>query len=211
MISRIFGLVLLAMGTSPANAIDADRADAKQMSTPTRGFSSSVAASPDVAAVSPELAFHPAQRAVANWRSEATDNLDLTPETMAKLAGGTGLRGVPRCVKLNNYWCIKQARWAGEIAADAEGHAAFASAIEGAIAAAMLLRRYYLDYDRRSALAILSRGAPAQCTSATAALGRFRKRHAAKFATLGGVAPYGIQNTAGSLHMGAASLVRVHR
>ncbi len=72
-------------------------------------------------------------------------------------------------MKLNNYWCIKRAGWAGEIAADAEGHVAFASAIEGAIVAAVLLRRYYVDYHRRSAQAILSRWAPAQCGSSGAA------------------------------------------
>ncbi len=70
-------------------------------------------------------------------------------------------------MKLNNYWCVKRARWAGEIAADAEGHVAFAPAIDGALAAVMLLRRYYLDYNRRSALAILSHWAPAQCAPET--------------------------------------------
>ncbi len=96
---------------------------------------------------------------------------------------------------LNNYWCIKRARWAGEIAADAEGHVAFASAIDGAIAAAMLLRRYYLDFNRRSALAIVSRWAPPQCTGGTAALGKAGKPHKARIAMLAGLAPRGIQNT----------------
>ena len=75
----------------------------------------------------------------------------LSRETKTEIARGPGLLDLPRCVKLNNYWCIKRARWAGEIAADAEGHVAFASAIDGAIAAAILLRRYYIDYNRRSA------------------------------------------------------------
>ena len=96
---------------------------------------------------------------------------------------------------LNNYWCIKRARWAGEIAADAEGHVAFASAIDGAIAAAMLLRRYYLDFNRRSALAIVSRWAPPQCTGGKAALGKAGKPHNARIAMLAGLAPRGIQNT----------------
>jgi hypothetical protein len=69
-------------------------------------------------------------------------------------------------VKLNNYWCVKRAGWSGEIAADADGHVAFASAREGAAVAALLLRRYYVDYGRRSAHAIVSRWAPAQCAPA---------------------------------------------
>jgi hypothetical protein len=127
------------------------------------------------------------------------DNLDLSQETKTKLTSGTGFLDSPRCVKLNNYWCIKRARWAGEIAADTEGHVAFASAIDGAIAAAMLLRRYYLDYNRHSALAILSRWAPTRCAGVTAALGGSLMPRAAHFASLaaslGGDAPHGIQNT----------------
>ena len=79
------------------------------------------------------------------------------------LVTGDDLRGTTRCVKLNNYWCIKRAGWAGEIAADAEGHVAFASAREGAAVAALLLRRYYIDFGLKSARAIVSRWAPAQC------------------------------------------------
>ncbi|MCI0466781.1 MAG: hypothetical protein L0Y57_07225 [Beijerinckiaceae bacterium] len=111
-----------------------------------------------------------------------------------KLDGGPGTPGVPRCVKLNNYWCIKRARWAGEIAADAEGHVAFASALDGAVAAAMLLRRYYIDFNRRSAMAIVSRWAPIQCGGAAAMRGPGH-RSAPKVATLRGIAPRGIQNT----------------
>ncbi|MEK4035249.1 hypothetical protein WOA01_20705 [Methylocystis sp. IM2] len=69
-----------------------------------------------------------------------------------------------RCVKLNNYWCVKRAGWTGEIASDADGHVAFASAEEGAAVAALLLRRYYVDYKRHSARAIVERWAPAQCS-----------------------------------------------
>ena len=47
---------------------------------------------------------------------------------------------VTRCVKLNNYWCIKSARWNGELATDGEGHVGFVSADHGADAAATLLR-----------------------------------------------------------------------
>jgi hypothetical protein len=188
MVSRIFSLVLLALGASPANAIDANKTDTAQ---------ASIAASSEapLAAAPADVTFEPARRAVSNWLTEASDNLDLSKETKPDLAAGTGLLDLPRCVKLNNYWCIKRARWAGEIAADMEGHVAFASAIDGAIAAAMLLRRYYLDYHRRSALAILSRWAPAQCAGITTAMGRPAKPHAARFALLARLAPHGIQNT----------------
>jgi hypothetical protein len=197
MVARIFGLVLLAMGTSPANAIDTNQTDATQQNMPVPGFSASLAASSEATLpASPvEVTFEPASRAVSNWLTEAIDNLDLSRDTKVEIAGGTRLLDLPRCVKLNNYWCIKRARWAGEIAADAEGHVAFASAIDGAIAAAILLRRYYIDYNRRSALAILTHWAPAQCAGVTAAMGRPSKPRAARIAILASVAPHGIQNT----------------
>ncbi len=101
-------------------------------------------------------------RAVSTWRAQAAANLQLPADVAAALLAGQD-RPVARCVKLNNYWCIKKAGWAGEIASDAEGHVAFSSAAEGAAVAALLLKRYYVDFNRRSALAIISRWAPAQC------------------------------------------------
>jgi hypothetical protein len=188
----IFALVLAAMGAIPANLIDTN-----QMRPQTYGVLAAVATSQDtsISALNVELAFHPSERAVTNWRLEAADNLDVPPDFKTKLTEGNDLPEVPRCVKLNNYWCIKRAGWAGEIAADADGHVAFASATDGAVAAAILLRRYYLDYNRHSASAILSRWAPAQCTNMTAGLGTIRKRNLAQPGTLRGLAPLGIQNT----------------
>ena len=111
--------------------------------------------------------FQPAEHAasafVSTWRSQAADELALTSNEAAALQGNSAVPAVPRCIKLNNYWCIKKAGWAGEIAADGEGHVAFASAVEGAAVAAVLLKRYYVDFGRRTALAIISRWAPAQC------------------------------------------------
>ncbi len=74
---------------------------------------------------------------------------------------------ITRCVKLNNYWCIKSARWDGEIGKDSEGHVGFVSADHGADAAVNLLRRYYLEFSRKSALDIVRRWAPAECSIAT--------------------------------------------
>ncbi|GAC1335222.1 MAG: hypothetical protein NVSMB26_19280 [Beijerinckiaceae bacterium] len=143
--------------------------------------------------------FRPAERAVDNWRMSAALDLDLPgPSAVSFLIGG-GPANLPRCIRLNNYWCIKKAGWAGEIAADAEGHVAFASAQEGAVVAVVLLRRYYLDYGRKSARAILSHWAPAQCGTAVAATGP-RRRSAlgprpVQTASLSGLATRGIGGT----------------
>jgi hypothetical protein len=184
----IFGLVLLATCAIPVHALDANQPDASQG---TRSQSPSASSETP----SSRATFDAARRALSNWPDEATENLDLSSKTKEDVASKKGVPEFPRCVMLNNYWCIKRARWAGEIAADAEGHVAFASAIDGAIAAAMLLRRYYLDFNRRSALAIVSRWAPPQCAGGTAALGKAGKPHKARSAMLAGLAPHGIQNT----------------
>lgn len=180
----IFGLVLVAVGAVPANFIDANQMLAATFLS--RNTSTFI--------MNAELAFHPSERAVTNWRLEAADNLNLSPDFKTKLTEGNDVPVVPRCVKLNNYWCIKRAGWAGEIAADAEGHVAFASALDGAVAAAILMRRYYLDYNRHSASAILSRWAPARCANMIG-LYPVRKQHLAQQNTLRGIAPLGIQNT----------------
>jgi hypothetical protein len=107
--------------------------------------------------------FHPAERAVGNWRMQAALDLDLGVDTALRWVTGTVPANLPRCIRLNNYWCMKKAGWSGEIGADPEGHAAFASAEQGAVAAIVLLRRYYVDYGRKSARAIVTHWAPAQC------------------------------------------------
>ena len=103
---------------------------------------------------------------------------------MAVLSGYTPA-AVSRCVKLNNYWCIKKAGWNGEIASDPDGHVAFVSAYGGAVVAALLLRRYYIDLGLRSARAIVTRWAPPECgagptiasTSVLATLQSARAKH----------------------------------
>jgi hypothetical protein len=107
--------------------------------------------------------FQPGERAVDNWRMQAALDLDLGADTALRWLAGKAPVQLPRCIRLNNYWCIKKAGWVGELGADTEGHVAFASAEAGAIAAVTLLRRYYLDYGRKSAHAIAARWAPAQC------------------------------------------------
>ncbi len=107
----------------------------------------------DGASLAPDITFRPREREVSNWRREAATHLDASPGTVANVLLGRDPAAVTRCVRLNNYWCIKRAGWSGEIAADRDGHVAFASAAEGATVAALLLRRYYVDYGRHSALA----------------------------------------------------------
>lgn len=118
--------------------------------------------------------YRKADRAVDNWRLEAARAIDSPLQSRLRdiVFGAAG--GLPRCIRLNNYWCVKSAGWTGEIATDGEGHVAFASAHDGAVAAAQLLRRYYVDYGRKSALAIISRWAPAECAP-TASRGTARK------------------------------------
>jgi hypothetical protein len=119
-----------------------------------------------VAATGPQLTlitYRPSDRSVSNWRWESIRHLDLDPANTALFLAGKEPARLPRCIRLNNYWCIKSARWNGEIATDKEGHVAFSTAQEGAAVSVALLRRYYLEFGRRSAMSIVSRWAPAQC------------------------------------------------
>jgi hypothetical protein len=122
-------------------------------------------------ALAAPAAYQPQDRAVGNWRFESALGLDLPPLGALKQLAGTAPTQTPRCVKLNNYWCIKRAGWNGEIASDPDGHVAFASAEEGAAVAALLLRRYYIDFKRHTAREIASRWAPPQCAAMTATFG----------------------------------------
>ncbi|QGM93228.1 hypothetical protein F7D13_03895 [Methylocystis rosea] len=123
-----------------------------------------IVAPSSVFAATPSPAYQPQARAVDNWRFESALALEMAPVAAIRRALGAEAGEPARCVKLNNYWCIKSAGWNGEIAADADGHVAFASAEEGAAVAALLLRRYYVNYGRRTARAIVERWAPAQCS-----------------------------------------------
>lgn len=141
-----------------------------------------------MAAVSPVAPrFVPEDRAVSTWRAEA--GTALRPVSLALVARYAPVPPafVARCVKLNNYWCIKSARWRGEIGSDAEGHTGFATAGDGADAAALLLRRYYREFGRRNALSIVRRWAPAEC-SVSGAGGSGGK-------VAGGLAPLGLGKT----------------
>ncbi|GJE60837.1 hypothetical protein [Methylobacterium trifolii] len=149
-------------------------------------------------AEAPAPTFQAEARAVSNWHGEA--GAALRPVSLALVArfAQSDPAFVARCVKLNNYWCIKRARWPGEIGGDAEGHTAFATAADGADAAASLLRRYYREYGRRTGLAIVRRWAPAECrapgTEPLAAVPA-RSSFAIRSAPARGLAPRGIGGT----------------
>jgi hypothetical protein len=147
---------------------------------------------PALASVIKAASFQPAERAVSNWRIQAALDLDLETDTAVRWLAGTTPSNLPRCIRLNNYWCIKSAGWAGEIGTDSEGHVAFASAEEGAVAAILLLRRYYVDYGRKSARAIVARWAPAQCEPIASVTGTQGQPAATSLPPL---AKYGIGNT----------------
>lgn len=157
--------------------------------------------------------FSTTARAVSNWRDETA--IALMPTSLAlvaKYAAGDPAF-VARCVKLNNYWCIKQARWSGELGGDADGHTGFATAADGADAAALLLRRYYREYNRRSALAIVRRWAPAECGAAmrSAPSPRSAPRMASSVAPLGLGGTLRARFLAHHARGGAPRRVAVHR
>ncbi|MCX7899863.1 MAG: hypothetical protein N2444_07260 [Methylocystis sp.] len=158
-------------------------------------------------AKAPTPAYAPEMRAVDNWRQESALNLELTPLAAIRRVAELDNEKPARCVKLNNYWCVKSAGWPGQIASDAEGHVAFASAEESAAVAALLLRRYYVDYKLHSARAIVERWAPARCSPIAAPPVARQTRPGAVVSRAGlarmlpqrivpmGLAPFGIENT----------------
>ncbi|AWN49168.1 hypothetical protein DK419_24780 [Methylobacterium terrae] len=157
------------------------------------------AASALAAPVRERPVYRPEARAVSNWRAETRDGLKPLSLAWTAWAAPGDPAFVARCVKLNNYWCIKRARWDGEIGGDQEGHTGFATAGQGADAAVSLLRRYYGEYGRRSALAIVRRWAPAECGGATAARpatpGRGAAPVRAASPALAALAPQGLGRT----------------
>ncbi|MGO9672974.1 MAG: hypothetical protein ACLPSF_02195 [Methylocella sp.] len=185
MLLELVGLLALSVGAAAPAEIDA------ALAAPARAWAAIQEISPT--ALTARASFRPDERVVTNWRLEAAQRLASTPQSLAKLVT-VDSAATPRCIKLNNYWCVKRAGWAGEIAADADGHVAFASALEGATVAVMLLRRYYLVYDRRSAQAIVSHWAPAEC-DALAAAGRQGPAFRLPASGLHGLATHGIANT----------------
>lgn len=96
--------------------------------------------------------------AVPNWKSEAKKNMRRIDryghETRVE---DVDLRLAPRCVRINNYWCLKQPDddfWFGSIGVDDGGHARFKTSVAGARAAVRNLRTWYSERNLRTLRAI---------------------------------------------------------
>lgn len=80
-------------------------------------------------------------------------------------------KGVPRCLDLNNYWCIKapsNSYWLGQNGRDRDGHARFIHPVYSARAFARVMRTYHYHHSLNTPREIISRYAPAyDCPSPT--------------------------------------------
>lgn len=111
----------------------------------------------------------PANSAQPFYNSGANSRRGLMVETSqgvipAPLAGQIGEAPRSRCVRLNNYWCIKTPTsggfWEGQIGEDASGHAYFRDPVYSARAFARTIRSYYFRRNIRSVSGIINRYAP---------------------------------------------------
>jgi hypothetical protein len=67
-----------------------------------------------------------------------------------------------RCVRKNNYWCIKnKSRWPGVLGEDREGHAVFSKPEFAARAKASVMRRFYFDCKFKTLAQLMCAYAPA--------------------------------------------------
>jgi len=116
------------------------------------------AAAQEEQGITPE--YDPQSDRITNWRLEALRHL-------RKQNGGKYLKITDaelsthkylRCIKLNNYWCLKDLGWGwqGRLGLDSDLHTGFSSAVWGARAAVRNFRTAYVKHGRESALEILS-------------------------------------------------------
>lgn len=90
---------------------------------------------------------------VENWQQEALKNLKVDRESLLNHKN-------LRCIKLNNYWCLKDVGWNGGIGRDEDGHTAFSYGAYAARATVRNLRTAYSIHKRFSALAIMQSYSP---------------------------------------------------
>lgn len=106
---------------------------------------------------------------VDNWRAQAVANLvdsEGSPLTMSEIDG----RNLLRCIKLNNYWCLKDVGWLGGVGSDSDNHTAFRGGEWAARAAVRNFRTAYFTHGRKSALQIIKAYAPStDCVGSRAA------------------------------------------
>lgn len=98
--------------------------------------------------------------AVPNWQDQATQNLISVktgkPVTFAEIKSHPRLL---RCIKMNNYWCIKDVGWNGRLGRDKAKHTVFKSAQWSARAVARDLKSKY-NRNLKSAIKIADAYAP---------------------------------------------------
>lgn len=110
-----------------------------------------------------EVIFDTSKYEVSNWREQASKSLEIDSAKLDVL-------GEKRCVKLNNYWCLKDMNWNGSLGRDSDRHAAFQEAELGARAAARNLRTAYFLRGRKTAFEVMSTYAPpTDCIGSNAA------------------------------------------
>ena len=99
---------------------------------------------------------------------------DKTPEGLLEKTGNGGYEpafisaadrsdGVPRCLKLNNYWCLKAPTnryWLGQTGRDSDGHARFRHPVYAARAFARVMRTYHYTHGLTTPQDIVKRYAP---------------------------------------------------
>lgn len=97
--------------------------------------------------------FNTAKYFVSNWKDQAKTHLNVTDDDLKKNN---------RCIKLNNYWCLKNVSggWNGTLGSDQDRHAAFVDGAYAARAAVRNFRTAYFKHNRKSALQIMSYYAP---------------------------------------------------
>lgn len=92
-------------------------------------------------------------RSVSNWKSEAYAHLRIDSDSLNK-------HKFQRCIKLNNYWCLKDVGWDGKVGRDSDNHTAFKNGYYAARAAVRNFRTAYLRHGRKSAMEIMAVYAP---------------------------------------------------
>ena len=100
---------------------------------------------------------------VTNWKAEAIKHLQINEQALFQ-------HKFKRCIKLNNYWCLKDVGWNGGIGKDADNHTAFKNGYYAARAAVRNFRTAYIKHGRKSALSIMLAYAPtSDCIGSNAA------------------------------------------
>lgn len=94
-----------------------------------------------------------ASRVVSNWKEQSVAHLGVAESDLAK-------HKFLRCIKLNNYWCLKDMGWNGRLGRDADNHTAFVNGEMAARAAVRNFRTAYSTRGRKTAFQIMSVYAP---------------------------------------------------